>query len=138
MPSVCTEDARIVDVTTRSFGLNSPAVSVGGEDDEDQGRKLCYLPSFSRTYSLWYKGHYISITRSQSNDGYYGSTRESLQIESVFTHVPREPYTHVPIAAFLLGTTPSSTSFSCRPRRLIVMRKSTSSLSTFQRGVPNH
>lgn len=80
-----TGQARIIDVSTRDFGLNSPAVAITGDDDDDDhsdGRKLCYLPSFSRTYSIWYKGHYISVTRSQSQDGIY-RMKEVLQIEYV-------------------------------------------------------
>ena len=75
--------ARFVNISTRSFGLNSPAVAItGDEDDEANGRKLCYLPSFARTYSLWYRGHYLSVTRSQVHEGIY-NTKEVLQIELV-------------------------------------------------------
>lgn len=75
------EEARIIDVTTRNFGLHSPAIAVNSEDDDERnGRKLCYLPSFSRTYSLWYKHHYLSVTRTQTHDGLY-TNKEVLQIE---------------------------------------------------------
>ena len=75
-------EARIIDVSTRSFGLNSPAIAVTGSDEEENsdGRKLCYMPSVSRTYSMWYKRHYISVTRTQSQEGFY-STKEALTIE---------------------------------------------------------
>lgn len=83
MLTLVIERARMIDVSTRTFGLNSPAVSVIGDDDEDTdpSRKLCYLPSVSRTYSLWYKGHYLSVTRTESQEGIYGNTRECLQIK---------------------------------------------------------
>ncbi|PSR78283.1 hypothetical protein PHLCEN_2v7479 [Hermanssonia centrifuga] len=75
------QQARIVDVSTRSFGLNSPAVAIRGDEDEDyDGRKLCYLPSFARTYSLWYQRHYLSVTRTESQDGIY-HMKEVLQID---------------------------------------------------------
>ena len=75
--------ARFVNISTRSFGLNSPAVAITGDDDDEaDGRKLCYLPSFARTYSLWYKGHFLSVTRSQVSEGIY-NTKEVLQIELV-------------------------------------------------------
>ncbi len=81
--SISLEQARIVDVSTRSFGLNSPAVAIRGDEDEDyDGRKLCYLPSFARTYSLWYQRHYLSVTRTESQDGIY-HMKEVLQIEYV-------------------------------------------------------
>ncbi|KIP02268.1 hypothetical protein PHLGIDRAFT_96183 [Phlebiopsis gigantea 11061_1 CR5-6] len=73
--------ARFVNISTRSFGLNSPAVAIlGDEDDESDGRKLCYLPSFARTYSLWYNRHFLSVTRSQVSEGIY-NTKEVLQID---------------------------------------------------------
>ncbi|KAI0686404.1 P-loop containing nucleoside triphosphate hydrolase protein [Cytidiella melzeri] len=66
------DKARIIDVSTRSYGLNSPAVAIYGDEvDEQEGRTLSYLPSFARTYTLWFKGHYVRVTRSQAQDGFY-------------------------------------------------------------------
>ncbi|KAJ3527758.1 hypothetical protein NM688_g8085 [Phlebia brevispora] len=74
------QQARMIDVTTRSFGLNSPAILV--DDDENaKGRRMCYLPSLSRTYSLWYKGHYISVTRTQEQESIYSGNKEVLRID---------------------------------------------------------
>ena len=71
----------MIDVSTRSFGLNSPAVEIFGDDsDDDEGRTLSYLPSFTRTYTVWFKGHYVRVTRSQAQDGFY-SRKELLQFE---------------------------------------------------------
>ncbi|KAI0769155.1 P-loop containing nucleoside triphosphate hydrolase protein [Irpex lacteus] len=72
--------ARIIDITTRSFGLNSPAISVYGDEESDEGRNLSYLPSFSKTYTVWFKGHYIRVTRSQVQEGVY-STKEVLHFD---------------------------------------------------------
>ena len=72
--------ARMIDITTRSFGLNSPAISVDGDEDSEEGRSLSYLPSFSKTYTVWFKGHYIRVTRSQVQEGIY-STKEVLHFE---------------------------------------------------------
>ncbi|KAI0091538.1 P-loop containing nucleoside triphosphate hydrolase protein [Irpex rosettiformis] len=72
--------ARIIDITTRSFGLNSPAISVYGDEESEEGRKLSYLPSFSKTYTVWFKGHYVRVTRSQIQEGVY-STREVLHFD---------------------------------------------------------
>lgn len=74
--------ARFINISTRTFGLASPAVFFAGDDDQTPGRKICYLPSFSRTYSLWYRGHYVSVTRCEVSEGAY-HTKESLVI-SVF------------------------------------------------------
>ena len=72
--------ARTVDVSTQSFGLNSPAVTVQGDDDSDANRRLMYLPSFSETYSLWHNRHYMTVTRTKVQENYYRST-ETLQIK---------------------------------------------------------
>jgi mitochondrial chaperone BCS1 len=76
--------ARIIDISTRSFGLTSPAIAIYGEDPDDniEGRTLSYLPSFARTYTLWFKGHYVRVTRSQAQEGFY-SHKEVLQLEYV-------------------------------------------------------
>ncbi|KAK7686175.1 hypothetical protein QCA50_010395 [Cerrena zonata] len=72
--------ARTVEVSTRSFGLNSPAVTVEGDEASDANRRLAYLPSFSETYSLWYKRRYMCVTRTKVQESYY-RTSETLQIK---------------------------------------------------------
>lgn len=42
---------------------------------------MCYLPSFARTYTLWYNRHYLSVTRTQVQDGIYSRNKEVLQLE---------------------------------------------------------
>lgn len=66
-------------MSTRSFGVTSPVVTIPGDENEIAGRKICYLPSFSRTYSLWHKGHYVNVIRSEVNEGAY-HTKETLEI----------------------------------------------------------
>ncbi|KAJ7917521.1 BCS1 N terminal-domain-containing protein [Mycena leptocephala] len=85
--------AREVEISTRSFGLNTSAIMVPGEEDDNNlsllaSRKLAYLPSASLTYSMWYHRRYMSITRVQSQTGYYGQKEETLQI-SLFTRSHR-------------------------------------------------
>ncbi|KAJ7043743.1 P-loop containing nucleoside triphosphate hydrolase protein [Mycena alexandri] len=81
--------AREVEISTRSFGLNTSAIMVPGEEDDNNlsllaSRKLAYLPSASLTYSMWYHRRYLSISRVQTQTGYYGQKEETLQI-SIFT-----------------------------------------------------
>ncbi|KAI0923399.1 hypothetical protein AcV5_008961 [Taiwanofungus camphoratus] len=72
--------ARTVEVTTRNYGLNSPAISVAEEDEEqDRSRRTTYLPSLSATHSIWYKHHYMVVSRNQIPCGYY-RMKETLQI----------------------------------------------------------
>ncbi|KAJ7446794.1 P-loop containing nucleoside triphosphate hydrolase protein [Mycena latifolia] len=85
--------AREVEISTRSFGLNSSAIMVPGEEDDNNlsllaSRKLAYLPSASLTYSMWYHRRYMSITRVQAQTGYYGQKEETLQI-SILTRSHR-------------------------------------------------
>ncbi|KAH9946492.1 P-loop containing nucleoside triphosphate hydrolase protein [Amylocystis lapponica] len=68
--------ARKIEVSTRAFGLASPAVSFG--DDEDYSKKLTFLPSLAETYHLWYKKHWMSVSRTQYQASAW-STREKLQ-----------------------------------------------------------
>ncbi|GJE98557.1 P-loop containing nucleoside triphosphate hydrolase protein [Phanerochaete sordida] len=74
--------ARCINVSTRSFGVNSPVVVLPGDENEAAGRKICYLPSFARTYTLWYQGRYVNVTRSEVTEGAY-HTKETLEI-SIF------------------------------------------------------
>ncbi|KAI0349567.1 P-loop containing nucleoside triphosphate hydrolase protein [Trametes cingulata] len=71
--------ARTLDVTTRSFGRNSNLADTGSADEND-GRKISFLPSLLTTYSLWYKYRYVTITRDQVNDGPWNSPRQTIQI----------------------------------------------------------
>ncbi|KAF7309874.1 Mitochondrial chaperone BCS1 [Mycena indigotica] len=85
------ETAREVEVSTRSFGLNSSAIIVPGEEDDLSllsSRKLAYLPSASLSYSMWYHRRYMTVTRVQTQTGYYGQKEERLQI-NIFTRTHR-------------------------------------------------
>jgi chaperone BCS1 len=58
---------------------------VPGEEEDSSSvitgsRKLAYLPSVSSTYSIWYKRRWMTVTRVQSQTGYYGRREETLQI----------------------------------------------------------
>ncbi|KAJ7180769.1 P-loop containing nucleoside triphosphate hydrolase protein [Mycena filopes] len=81
--------AREVEISTRSFGLNTSAIMVPGEEDDNNlsllaSRKLAYLPSASLSYSMWYHRRYMTISRVQTQTGYYGQKEETLHI-SIFT-----------------------------------------------------
>ncbi|KAJ7105454.1 P-loop containing nucleoside triphosphate hydrolase protein [Mycena crocata] len=82
--------AREVEISTRSFGLNTSAIMVPGEESDNvsllASRKLAYLPSASLTYSMWYRRRYMSITRVQAQSGYYGQKEETLQISILTRH----------------------------------------------------
>ncbi|KAJ7182706.1 P-loop containing nucleoside triphosphate hydrolase protein [Mycena crocata] len=73
--------ARDVQISTSSMA-NNAAILLDGEDDASErfksSRKLAYLPSLSTTYNLWYKRRWMTITRVQSQTGWYGSKENTL------------------------------------------------------------
>jgi chaperone BCS1 len=78
-------NARDLQISTRSFGLNQNAVLVPGEEETSSSalagsRKLAYLPSTSSSHSLWYKGRRMTISRSQAENGYYRRREDLLHI----------------------------------------------------------
>ena len=74
--------ARTLDVSTRTFRIDAPVVE-SDDSDEDvkmKGRNISFLPSLDTTYYLWYKYHYVSVTRNQVNDGPW-QTKQTLRIQ---------------------------------------------------------
>ncbi|KAF9814843.1 hypothetical protein IEO21_04895 [Rhodonia placenta] len=72
--------ARRVEVTTRNYGLTSPAVNVlEDSNDRPTDRPMSFLPSISSTYSMWFNRHYMTVSRAQVQNG-YNSTKETLHL----------------------------------------------------------
>ncbi|KAK7446314.1 hypothetical protein VKT23_014520 [Stygiomarasmius scandens] len=78
---------RDVEISTENYGANSAAVIL--EDDDESGlskfdekttRKLTYMPSPSKTYTLWYKGRYMTITRTREKEGRYRDFENTLHV----------------------------------------------------------
>lgn len=67
---------REVQVSTRAFGLN------GNDKVDDDNRKITFLPALFSTYSLWYKGRWMRITRTRVETGpsLLGTPRDTLQL----------------------------------------------------------
>ncbi|KAF8892220.1 P-loop containing nucleoside triphosphate hydrolase protein [Infundibulicybe gibba] len=79
-------NVREVQVSTQTFGLNSTAVLVPGEEDAlNGGRRIAYFPSVSTTYSLWYKGHWMNVSRMRTT-GAYHRQGETLRISILARH----------------------------------------------------
>ncbi|KAI0694551.1 P-loop containing nucleoside triphosphate hydrolase protein [Cerioporus squamosus] len=72
--------ARTLDVSTRTFRIDAPVVADSGEDETTKGRNISFLPSLDTTYYLWYKYHYVTVTRNQVNDGPW-QTKQTLRIQ---------------------------------------------------------
>ncbi|OCH89263.1 P-loop containing nucleoside triphosphate hydrolase protein, partial [Obba rivulosa] len=72
--------ARTIEVSTRTFGLNSPVVPVLGEDEDSAStRRMSLLPSKDATYSTWYRRRYMWISRSEERQHTYW-TKDTLTI----------------------------------------------------------
>ncbi|KAJ6478125.1 P-loop containing nucleoside triphosphate hydrolase protein [Mycena vitilis] len=76
--------ARDVEISTSSFGLNTSAVLVPGEDDGQlsvlNSRRLAFIPAPSLTFSTWYHGRYMLVKRNQARTGRRRRMEETLQI----------------------------------------------------------
>ncbi|KAJ3720308.1 P-loop containing nucleoside triphosphate hydrolase protein [Lentinula raphanica] len=78
--------SRDVQISTQTYGAKSSAITLDGEENHSSSlksfRKLSYLPSLSVTYSLWYKGCYMTITRTQEQvqNGWFGEKEQTLNI----------------------------------------------------------
>ncbi|KDR80757.1 hypothetical protein GALMADRAFT_241190 [Galerina marginata CBS 339.88] len=78
--------ARDVQISTRSFGLESTAVLIEGEEEDTSSlatgkRQLAFLPSQNSVHSFWYKGRWVRATRSvRQATGYYNAREEILEL----------------------------------------------------------
>ncbi|EAU90741.2 hypothetical protein CC1G_04010 [Coprinopsis cinerea okayama7 len=75
--------SREFDITTRAVGRNSLAQSTAGDleedEDEDDGlvhgrrkRKVQFMPSVDTTHTIYYRGHWLRITRTKRYPDSYG------------------------------------------------------------------
>jgi len=68
-------EARTIAVTTRSFGLE---VDEDGDSSSSRGQ-VSYLPSLESTYNIWYRGHYVTVSREERSESQW-SSKETLRI----------------------------------------------------------
>ena len=61
--------AKELSISNHSFGIGARAVLVEGEADDSSQHKIRFLPSYDCSTSLWYRGHYIRMSRAQVSDG---------------------------------------------------------------------
>lgn len=69
------DKARMVAVSTRDFGL----ANAREDDDNETCHKISYLPSMDNTYSIWYKRHYMTVSREEKKETAW-STKECLSL----------------------------------------------------------
>lgn len=81
--------AKELSISSSSFGVGARAVLVEGEADDSSQRKIRFLPSHDCSASLWYRGHYIRLSRNLVQDGPF-YMKEMLTIKLViplFSHL---------------------------------------------------
>lgn len=64
---------------------------IEGEDDDtnavmNTNRQLAYIPAISASQSFWYKKHWIRVSRTTKEGGYYGRREDVLEIWYVPFH----------------------------------------------------
>ncbi|ESK85466.1 mitochondrial chaperone bcs1 [Moniliophthora roreri MCA 2997] len=76
---------RDVSVSTNTFGAANGVIQLDGEDTYQTTRQLSYQPSLFTSYTLWYKGRYMQITRTQEDSQPFWGHRERTLHISILT-----------------------------------------------------
>ena len=63
--------ARELSIDTNPLGVRAITGFTEGEGDDDLQHRIRFLPSYTRSASLWHRGNYIRLSRSQVLDGMY-------------------------------------------------------------------
>src|SRR5579863_1013207 len=74
-------------VSTSNFSLEDDALELDDGVDEDMRRRtrpVRYLSSYASSYRVWYKGRYITISRTKGENR-WDSNKSTLGITSVFS-----------------------------------------------------
>ena len=71
--------AKELSISTNSFGIGTRPILVEGEEGDSSQGRIRFLPSFDCSASLWYRGRYVRLTRTQVQDGPF-YTKETLTI----------------------------------------------------------
>ncbi|KAI0773331.1 P-loop containing nucleoside triphosphate hydrolase protein [Trametes elegans] len=63
--------ARHVELSSYYFGFQRPLLDEDQDDNNDDTRKqgVSFMPAMSKTYSLWYKGRYMTVMREKTDEG---------------------------------------------------------------------
>jgi chaperone BCS1 len=74
-------------VSTTNFSLDDDSLELDDDDGMDENmrrrtRSVRYLPSYASSYRMWYKGRYITISRTKEENRWF-SHKSTLEITSV-------------------------------------------------------
>ncbi|KAH9893419.1 P-loop containing nucleoside triphosphate hydrolase protein [Cubamyces lactineus] len=70
--------ARNIEVTSWCYGLDTTTIEGLGDGGMGEDGKVSFIPSRDKTYSLWYKGRYMTVTRERQNEGGYARPTQVL------------------------------------------------------------
>ena len=75
-------------VSTGNFCLGEDALTLYEDEDEQlqqrRKRSVRYLPSYTASYRMWYKGRYVTISRvKDESPSRWSSDKSTLNISSV-------------------------------------------------------
>lgn len=124
--------AKELSISSRSFGVGARAVLVEGEADDNSQRMIRFLPSYDCPASLWYRGHYVRLLRSEIQDGPF-YTKEILTIRLVVLLLPRSvAHSDLGILGYSLAIIRSSTNCCSRQKMSGKRQRKNSSPYTHQ------
>ncbi|KAJ8474450.1 hypothetical protein ONZ51_g7219 [Trametes cubensis] len=72
--------ARTIEVTSWCYGLDTTTIEGLGDGGMGEDGKVSFIPSLDKTYSLWYKGRYMSVRREKQNEGSYMRPKQVLVV----------------------------------------------------------
>jgi len=78
------QNARTAEATTRNYGLK-PSLHWrqhirGGNEKSDEDLAVSYIPSLDKSHSMWYRYHYIRVSRKRSSEMAVGRPSETLEL----------------------------------------------------------
>jgi hypothetical protein len=108
-------------VSTSDLNLGQGALTLFEDEDEHlqqrRKRSVRYLPSYNASYKMWYKGRYVTISRTKEESRWY-SDKSSLTVTSVFTaYLYRNLFSETYLTAFSPVTALFLTALSLRRGR---------------------
>ena len=82
-------------VSTGNFCLGEDALTLYEDEDEQlqqrRKRSVRYLPSYTASYRMWYKGRYVTISRvKDESPSRWSSDKSTLNISSVLQSIYQE------------------------------------------------
>ncbi|CDO69340.1 hypothetical protein BN946_scf184746.g21 [Trametes cinnabarina] len=82
------DTARSIEVSSYCYGLKTSTIEGLEDDDGWEDGRMSFIPSLSKTYSLWYRGRYMTFRREKTDRGSYYRPTQVLELR-IFSRDPR-------------------------------------------------